>query len=464
MTDSKSGSDIIRSLNEAYLYDVNEEHPFKWNPGYRERDRERRRKNKVKRGEGGGSGQLDKNYDSDTGTTPTTTRVGGKVTSKNRSVFARKGGKAGWMNVGPDGKVVKGSWTQESDPSGQVVRQAARRHDQLVDKKSATKPSKSGGNSSSGSVSPGDANAILRRSKDINGGRSSGSSSKPATKPATKPPTKPATEPATKPATKPPTKPATKPTPTRKPQSKNMDDNYRTWAKTHPTLAKKVKPGQAGYDAINSKPKPSTKPESGEGRQALRMPTPAAKPSTPKKGSMAAALAAPLPKYKPKNSVKESTMKDYSQMADAYRKVYEAADKKHTVVMPGRPVARPLVVNKTHVSVDVTEPYIGPGGVEKAYYTYPAGFDPTNREDVMKSGKGSKNEGVETSELEIIGDYLLESGYVAEAEAVDVFFNHMSEEWKEEIIEEQKKKGRCWTGYKPVPGKKPYSDGSCEKA
>lgn len=26
-----------------------------------------------------------------------------------------------------------------------------------------------------------------------------------------------------------------------------------------------------------------------------------------------------------------------------------------------------------------------------------------------------------------------------------------------------KKKNRCWTGYKPVPGKKPYSDGSCVK-
>ena len=28
----------------------------------------------------------------------------------------------------------------------------------------------------------------------------------------------------------------------------------------------------------------------------------------------------------------------------------------------------------------------------------------------------------------------------------------------------EKKKGRCWTGYEPVPGKKPYSDGSCQKA
>ena len=31
--------------------------------------------------------------------------------------------------------------------------------------------------------------------------------------------------------------------------------------------------------------------------------------------------------------------------------------------------------------------------------------------------------------------------------------------FKEYITE----KGRCWTGYKPVPGKKPYSDNSCVK-
>ena len=28
---------------------------------------------------------------------------------------------------------------------------------------------------------------------------------------------------------------------------------------------------------------------------------------------------------------------------------------------------------------------------------------------------------------------------------------------------ELNEKGRCWTGYKPVPGKKPFSPGSCEK-
>lgn len=34
-----------------------------------------------------------------------------------------------------------------------------------------------------------------------------------------------------------------------------------------------------------------------------------------------------------------------------------------------------------------------------------------------------------------------------------------------EFLEEEKKKkgGRCWTGYKPVPGKEPYSDDSCKK-
>ena len=27
----------------------------------------------------------------------------------------------------------------------------------------------------------------------------------------------------------------------------------------------------------------------------------------------------------------------------------------------------------------------------------------------------------------------------------------------------KKKKGRCWVGYEPTPGKEPYSDGSCQK-
>lgn len=27
-----------------------------------------------------------------------------------------------------------------------------------------------------------------------------------------------------------------------------------------------------------------------------------------------------------------------------------------------------------------------------------------------------------------------------------------------------KKKGRCWAGYKPTPGKKPFTKGSCMKS
>jgi hypothetical protein len=31
------------------------------------------------------------------------------------------------------------------------------------------------------------------------------------------------------------------------------------------------------------------------------------------------------------------------------------------------------------------------------------------------------------------------------------------------FVQELEEAGRCWTGYKPVPGKKPYSPGSCKK-
>ena len=31
------------------------------------------------------------------------------------------------------------------------------------------------------------------------------------------------------------------------------------------------------------------------------------------------------------------------------------------------------------------------------------------------------------------------------------------------FVQELEEAGRCWTGYKPVPGKKPYSPDSCKK-
>jgi len=143
----------------------------------------------------------------------------------------------------------------------------------------------------------------------------------------------------------------------------------------------------------------------------------------------------------------------YHSMAESYMKMYENAGTKHPVVHPHRPM-RPVVINqtKTNVSVDVTEPYVGPGGVEKAYYTFPAGFDPTNREDVMSSSKGTKSEDV--SDIELVGDYLLEAGIVNSAHDVDAFYTHMSDEWKTHMIESLKQARKnvgadsCWDGYK----------------
>jgi len=40
-------------------------------------------------------------------------------------------------------------------------------------------------------------------------------------------------------------------------QSSDMNANYKAWAAANPKLAAKVKPGQAGYEAINGKPAPT---------------------------------------------------------------------------------------------------------------------------------------------------------------------------------------------------------------
>lgn len=60
----------------------------------------------------------------------------------------------------------------------------------------------------------------------------------------------------------PPKSTPTKAAPARKPQSKDMDANYKAWAKANPGLAKKVKKGQSGYKSINPTPnKDSLKPK-----------------------------------------------------------------------------------------------------------------------------------------------------------------------------------------------------------
>ena len=149
--------------------------------------------------------------------------------------------------------------------------------------------------------------------------------------------------------------------------------------------------------------------------------------------------------------------KPYTNLSEAYRKMFEAPEKPagaYPVPVPFRTM-RPVQVHKTNVEIDVTQPYVGPGGVEKAYYTYPAGFDPTNREDVVKDQKYDGSEArpeapkMEQEEIEIVGDYLMEAGLVDSADQVDSFFSHMSDEWKSHIIEVA-----CWDTHKKVGMKK----------
>jgi hypothetical protein len=160
-------------------------------------------------------------------------------------------------------------------------------------------------------------------------------------------------------------------------------------------------------------------------------------------------------------------LQKWHSMAEAYQNVYEASAKiksagkeldvsdgtdepkphppHHPYPMTFYPaLGRKVEVTKNTVNIDVTKDYVGPGGVEKAYYTYPASFDPTNREDVAKEqthdGTTARYPSVQKEEaLEVVGDYLMENGLVADAESVDAFFEHMSDNWKKAILEDYNK-------------------------
>ena len=162
-------------------------------------------------------------------------------------------------------------------------------------------------------------------------------------------------------------------------------------------------------------------------------------------------------------------------MKDAYQKMYLSEEKPgkpeggmkpppHYYPVPAFGMRKPVVVNKTNVSIDVdTKQPMGPGEVDKAYYTFPAGFDPTNREDVAKKdydGSKTRSEAVEEDTLIGVCDYLIGEGFAEDAEGAEAMLDHMSEQWFSMLLE----KNRCWKGYKPTPGKKAYSPGSCEKA
>ena len=75
-----------------------------------------------------------------------------------------------------------------------------------------------------------------------------------------------------------------------------------------------------------------------------------------------------------------------------------------------------------------------------------------------KDGKplfGEENES-DYSELELVGDFLIENGFVSDAESIDAFYAHMSDEWKSQILEKADDNGNtsCWDTHKKVGMKK----------
>jgi hypothetical protein len=64
---------------------------------------------------------------------------------------------------------------------------------------------------------------------------------------------------------------APKPSTSQPGQSSDMNANYKAWAAANPKLAAKVKPGQAGYEAINGKPAPTKEAASPAKSDALKI-------------------------------------------------------------------------------------------------------------------------------------------------------------------------------------------------
>lgn len=94
---------------------------------------------------------------------------------------------------------------------------------------------------------------------------------------------------------------------------------------------------------------------------------------------------------------------------------------------------------------------------------------------VMKKVKKAKH--YKDDAKEVVAD-ILDSNYEAQADPDKIPSAKTSVVNKSELPKSEKgldklkkfqkskkkqNKSRCWTGYEPVPGKKPYSDGSCRK-
>ena len=196
---------------------------------------------------------------------------------------------------------------------------------------------------------------------------------------------------------------------------------------------------------------------------------------------------------KPINTTKTESYMDnqrYYSMRDAYQAMYEKAGEKHMVgVRPLRPAVVLPQRSVTKVNIEVNPQDEKIGDVEKAYYTHPAGFDPTNREDIAEPSKNKKveyEEGYDTmmdhakkkdkkydpfahdkktktgkyavKKEEVTGEeffnFMVENGITNNVESAEAIFEHMSDEWFESLYEGLKQARKnvgastCWDGYK----------------
>ena len=134
----------------------------------------------------------------------------------------------------------------------------------------------------------------------------------------------------------------------------------------------------------------------------------------------------------------------HARMFEAYTKIYEAKGDQEGGKDEGnkKPVGFPVpvipgrMINKrTEVNIEVNPQKEKIGDVEKAYYTYPQGFDPTNREDITR--KGTTNESVEVEEVtdEEFFNYMVQEGFAESVENAEAMFDHMSDEWLVQLYE-----------------------------
>jgi hypothetical protein len=191
--------------------------------------------------QGTGGGGQDYGYDRNTGTSQTTNQNTGRTDNR---VFARKGGKPGFLNK------TTGDW-QAADASHRATQQASRRHDQ-ISRANASSPSSSGSARPSSNATAADiarSDAQYRSSGGRTGvGRRSSSSSSPSstTRPSSSSTgssstTRPSTGSTGSSSTTRPSTGSTGSSSTTRPSSSSTSttkkDPMATWAKANPKLA-----------------------------------------------------------------------------------------------------------------------------------------------------------------------------------------------------------------------------------